>query len=574
MSNEPLAQSFYVRQPGGMFASRVDLYFKAKDSTLPITVEIREMINGFPGPRVLPFSRITLETGEVNTDVSLGTKPTPFTFPSPVYLRSEQEYALVVRPAGNSTDYSLWVAQLGQNEINDSTIRVTKQAHTGILFTSSNDRTWTAREDEDLKFTLYRAAFDTTKTGTLIMTNENGEFFTIAVANNRWIGEAVHGEPRLTMSASASGNTGEYLSGGSSGANGVVTNIASQVYRIRHVNNSIKYTTSELCTFYFANGTVTGVTANLSSQTTPAGMLTYYNAYDSSDIRLHLGTTQTVDTTGTWVAGEYITGQTSNNDFLTSAFDTVNLHSMHPLVQTLTFQNAPATWGVKGTTTGVALDSSFATIDINEDHQFAGEKRIHGNTTEAASLSGNKSFQLQGTLTTTTNVLSPTIDLIRSSVIGVENKINNDLTGETGNGGNALAKYISRRVKLDDGQDAEDLKVYLTAYKPNTAGISVYYRILHAEDSENFEDKSWVLMTQSTSGTIVSDTEDKTDYMEYLHVVPTANLTGDNSEVQYTSTAGVTFTGFLTFAIKIVLTSSDTPNPPRVKDLRALAIQV
>jgi len=118
------------------------------------------------------------------------------------------------------------------------------------------------------------------------------------------------------------------------------------------------------------------------------------------------------------------------------------------------------------------------------------------------------------------------------------------------------------------------LKVYLTAYKPSTAGISVYYRILHAEDSENFEDKSWVLMTQSTSSTIVSDTEDKTDYKEYLHVVPTANLTGDNSEVQYTSTAGVTFTGFLTFAIKIVLTSSDTPNPPRVKDLRALAIQV
>ena len=38
----------------------------------------------------------------------------------------------------------------------------------GVMLTSSNDRTWTAHQKEDLKFKLYRADF-TTGTGTFYM---------------------------------------------------------------------------------------------------------------------------------------------------------------------------------------------------------------------------------------------------------------------------------------------------------------------------------------------------------------------------------------------------------------------
>ena len=49
---------------------------------------------------------------------------------------------------------------------------VSKQPHLGVLFKSQNNSTWTPSDYEDLKFTLYRASFDTSKTGSLTLVND------------------------------------------------------------------------------------------------------------------------------------------------------------------------------------------------------------------------------------------------------------------------------------------------------------------------------------------------------------------------------------------------------------------
>ena len=49
---------------------------------------------------------------------------------------------------------------------------VSEQPYLGVLFKSQNNTTWTAYDLEDLKFTLYRATFDTSKTGTITLTND------------------------------------------------------------------------------------------------------------------------------------------------------------------------------------------------------------------------------------------------------------------------------------------------------------------------------------------------------------------------------------------------------------------
>jgi hypothetical protein len=36
----------------GRFVTSIDLFFSAKDDELPITVEIRNVVNGYPGPKV------------------------------------------------------------------------------------------------------------------------------------------------------------------------------------------------------------------------------------------------------------------------------------------------------------------------------------------------------------------------------------------------------------------------------------------------------------------------------------------------------------------------------------------
>ena len=49
--SDPLAQTFLVSEEGGCFITKLDLYFSQKDTVLPVWVEIRNVVNGYPGKR-------------------------------------------------------------------------------------------------------------------------------------------------------------------------------------------------------------------------------------------------------------------------------------------------------------------------------------------------------------------------------------------------------------------------------------------------------------------------------------------------------------------------------------------
>ena len=108
---DPLCQTFIVDKklhPEGVFVNSVTLYFAEKDSTLPVTVQIRPTINGYPSPSVaFPFSTTTLMPSQVSTGF-VGSTVTPngtnFVFSSPVYLEPG-EYAIAVLT--NSDNYTL-----------------------------------------------------------------------------------------------------------------------------------------------------------------------------------------------------------------------------------------------------------------------------------------------------------------------------------------------------------------------------------------------------------------------------------------------------------------------------------
>ena len=129
-------------------------------------------------------------------------------------------------------------------------------------------------------------------------------------------------------------------------------------------------------------------------------------------------------------------------------------------------------------------------------------------------------------------------------------------------GGNGIARYITRRVTLQDGFDAEDVRVYIRAYKPSTSNINIYYKALSSTDSESFDDKYWNKMTQETDSSVYSANE--SDFLTYNY------QTADDSAA-YT-VGSTTFKDFKYFAIKCVLTSSNNIDPPKIKDLRAVAL--
>jgi hypothetical protein len=137
--------------------------------------------------------------------------------------------------------------------------------------------------------------------------------------------------------------------------------------------------------------------------------------------------------------------------------------------------------------------------------------------------------------------------------------------GETRNsGGNYVARYISRRVELADGFDSGDLRVFLTAFKPSATDIQVYYKIMNADDSEDFDLKNYYKMEQYTPSGVKS-----TNYNDYVEYEYRPSL---NTNFVVYSSGTTSYDSFKYFSIKIVMSSSDTTIVPKIRDMRVIAL--
>jgi hypothetical protein len=152
---DPLAQSFMVKD-SIKYISEVGLFFRTKHATLPISVQIRNMINGFPGPEVLASSTVEAADVVISEDASAETI---FEFEHVLGFRPDNEYCIVVMPSLANTGYEMWTAKVGEADIN-SGIVVPTQTHDGVLFHSPNNRTWEAYTKQDAKINIYKSIFE------------------------------------------------------------------------------------------------------------------------------------------------------------------------------------------------------------------------------------------------------------------------------------------------------------------------------------------------------------------------------------------------------------------------------
>ena len=163
---DPLAQSFEVPDVNGVYLTKCDVYFSAKDTNqLPVTLQVRTLQTGLPTQEILPFGECILDPDEVVLSDD-GSKATTFTFPSPVYCEGGGEFALVLLSASN--EYFVYISRMGEEDIttvnaaDSEKIIVSQQPLLGSLFKSQNGATWDPSQLEDLKFNLYRANFTST----------------------------------------------------------------------------------------------------------------------------------------------------------------------------------------------------------------------------------------------------------------------------------------------------------------------------------------------------------------------------------------------------------------------------
>ena len=225
-------------------------------------------------------------------------------------------------------------------------------------------------------------------------------------------------------------------------------------------------------------------------------------------------------------------------------------------------------------TSNASVQGSWFTINENDNYYFSTEQSVLSRSNEVANLSGERSNQTRITMKSDSDYQSPVLDVSRTHSIIVDNIINSDTTNELlKSDGSLTNKYISMPVTLAEGQDAEDMLVITTSYRPPNTEIYVWLRLLNNEDGTAFSDLPWILL-EAVDSSIYSSASDLSDFREMSYKIPDANLTGDGGVVQYTNTDGSVYTGFKTFAVKIGLADSDNSAVvPRVADLRCIALQ-
>ena len=654
---DPLAQTFIVQGvPGGIFLSDIKIFFKTKPSSgnNGVTLELREVINGVPGPKVLPNGLVykTRENVQTSSTIDSVTTFTPsiFAFSDPVYLKNDTEYCFVPKPENDDTGYELWISELGENQFG-TTNRITKQPAAGMMFTSANDRTWNAHQSKDLMFEIRRCWFKKGVKYSGTLTNQGLDWmnFTFPASGGPSTESFVGGEfingHTLAITAGGTGYSSAPTvsvtrgSGDTSGTGLTITSTVSGgvVTALTVTNPGHSYSRNPVITI-----ASTGSSLATATDTLAQGKILNWNSLDKqSTSLLHQGKF----TTGMLIG--------SSNGYATIAsFTDKKVNDLLPSFSILNPGvgcSIAAKAALTNTGAGSANTSVFQEIDLNQTTTLTTEKTIYSNSNEQTTYSDTRTGRINVTMLSTSSNLSPLIDISQSDMLGICNEVNNDATNETGRtGGNALSKYITRRVILEEGQDAEDIQVYLDAEIPASSSLRVYGKFLNAADSGNFqEDLDWVQLEENKK-----PSETTENFAEYSYKIPaksggvgtnasgileydvdvvqsiavsgsmsgytsspnvtitggggfgataTATVSGGvvtafvitNPGRKYTSAptialqggggtgavgtatvATITYTGYKTFAVKIVPLSSTTVNVPKFKDLRAIALQV
>ena len=515
-------------------------------------------------------------------------------FDAPLFLFNNKPYAFVVHsyaPGGMTIDpdISMWISRLGEKDINTGEV-VTQRQRMGKFFQTTNNKQWYEVADVDLPINVYRAKFNTGTASAIIGQQPVEKFFLANVSSSLTgrLGEHFVTGDILTISGAntSGGNTisvGDKVVGNTSGQ-GAAGNVVSALSATQYAVSNTRYQIGEKVNVFNSSGGYKGISGILTAVANSHAQMSYYDE-TSANIYAEFTTS-----TGGFIQGmtiqstrdsgfNYRADIKSINDFKYSAV------SFEPNV--LDFIKTGLKYEMDTYANTATASSGYETITPSETHYFGEEKVIYSRTNEINNISSDRSNKVRVILESNSEYVSPVFDINTSHTIFVNNLIssNSYLEGVNANsviatgtsvpsGGYAINKYISQAVTLADGQDAEDIQIFLSAYRPPNTDVKVYIKVLHAADPVALFQRDWIEMVkQSGAEGMYSSSANRLDFKEYAFGFDVSRMTGPNGEFQYTSD-GITYTGYKYYQIKIVLTADNTAVYPRVADLRAIALQI
>ena len=131
---------------------------------------------------------------------------------------------------------------------------------------------------------------------------------------------------------------------------------------------------------------------------------------------------------------------------------------------------------------------------------------------------------------------------------------------ESDNNSSSIAKYLTKEINLQNPSTSIDVRLTANIFEEDD--IQVLYKIKPASSQFNFDDLSWeyfngdggpdVRVIPSSENSVASYIENQNSYKEYKFSVSNLN-------------------NFSSFAIKVIMRSSNPVFPPKIQDIRAVA---
>ena len=563
---DPLAQTFFIKSAMAegadcIFASRVDLFFKRKSTTNGVSVMIREVVNGYPAPEIIPFSKVHLKPSNVNISED-GSVATAVFFKAPVRLDVEKEYCIVIMPDAGDPDYFAYTSKVGLNDLATGT-QVFQDWGDGVLFTSTNNRAWQSYQDEDLKFTLYRKSFNKS-TGTVTLTNDDHEFLTLTDPNSNF----KNGETVYTIKPKAEATSGTInLSIGNTEASGTSLSstyaIGDYVFVESDLNKDlfkiVSITTNNMT---FDKPSKFGGTFNAS----PAviGQIVYYNTRSPELMVIEKSSANPNGSLPKFFeAGDQIIGFKSGATAEVSSVDNIELSYIQPII--LKTNNSVTDVTMSGRFTNPAdVETSYTrNVPFNDKIVFNEKGCVI-----YSKSNGVKPFDFSINLSNGNNsTATPFVDVETATLLAYQYKV--DSTSAN------TSKYVSKTIELAENVDAEDFILYTTAYRPLNTDIKVYIKVQNASDPISFDLNEWIELEASEGLELYSSTSNLNDFKEFTYKLPDS---AKPEGILIYSNASGSYAGYRKFAIKIefIVNAVDgripIGNVPRLLDYRGIAL--
>jgi hypothetical protein len=367
---DPLAQSFLVEDT--CVVTKVELFFKNIDRKTPMRIQLRDMKDGFPGDYIIPLSDKFVYPKNISTSAD-GSKGTIVRFDSPVFLK-KGEYALCL--GSDSKKYTVFISELDTTDLITGK-RIIKQPYLGSLFKSQNTSTWTPEQMQDLKFSIFKAKFDTTAAGSIDFNVNNSLMET----------QVLEEDPCQTFSGSTTMRVNHFNHGMTDGSYVKLSGIAEvdKVFGTTGTIHGVDFTNVLNTALVIANASLNGYTVTLPTAA-------------NADARF---------------GGTRVT-----------ATENIVVNALYPITSKIEETTTQVQHLFKGTYSDYSQDLAYTVLEPGTT-ELSKSRIITNSTTKAENLSGADSFSYRIGLSSQNTRLSPVIDQQQLGVLTAQNLINN-----------------------------------------------------------------------------------------------------------------------------------------------------